>query len=583
MASTKSKPAKSGKASSSRAAAPPGPAPKLRWWPWAIGLFALAYVTFQVYGPALNGPFLFDDIYLPMNRPNPPAEWQKWIIGVRPLLSLSFWVNWRNSGADTFSYHLFNVLFHLANGLLVFAIVRRLARMAGGPLGEPDRLDLFAAFAAAIFLLHPVQTEAVAYIASRSEGLSVLFYFAAYAVFLYRPPGPVSWGRSAAILVLFGAAISVKEHTITLPALLLLTDYFWNPGFSTQGIRRNWRLYVPVAAGALAGVVLVGRLVRTSDSAGFGLKDFTWSQYFFTECRAFFVYLRLFLFPSGQTIDYDFPISRTILDHGAVAGLAAIAALLAAAVWFRKRYPLAAFGLLVFVILLAPTSSFVPIKDPVAERRLYLPMIGLLLVLTELLLRWKVRRAVLLAGMGVIAAVLAGASYARNQVWSAATALWEDAVAKTPANARAHFQLAYAYYQQNRCEQAVAEYGTVARLQPPDYRLLVDWALAYDCLNRTGEALAKLEQAAAQEATAHVYALIGMMHAKQGDPRRAHAALDRAQKLDPNFDMTYFYRGNLLMQAGDRAGAAGEYRRALALNPRNQAAIDALAAAEARR
>ena len=128
-----------------------------------------------------------------------------------------------------------------------------------------------------------------------------------------------------------------------------------------------------MAAGGAIGAVGVFRILGKADSAGF--QTMPWYQYLFTQFRVFFVYLKLFVFPSGQTIDYDFPISRTILDQGAIAGFFGILALIAAAVYFHRRYPLACFGLLAFAILLAPTSSVIPIKDPIAERRVYLPMI----------------------------------------------------------------------------------------------------------------------------------------------------------------------------------------------------------------
>jgi hypothetical protein len=94
-----------------------------------------------------------------------------------------------------------------------------------------------------------VQAESVAYIAGRSESLSVMFLIAAYAVFLYRR-GPISWPRAAAVLALFGAALMSKEHVVVLLPLLLLTDFWWNPGFSLEGMRRNWRIYAPMALGA---------------------------------------------------------------------------------------------------------------------------------------------------------------------------------------------------------------------------------------------------------------------------------------------------------------------------------------------
>src|SRR5229473_2182269 len=396
--SRKKAPASARSASGDRAAGSRGSAkavqaaglPRKKYWPYALALAAVVIAAFEVYGPSLNGPFLFDDNYLPFGVPNFPLDvLRAWLAGVRPLLMFSYWINYRISGLETGSYHAFNILFHAANAILIFLITLKLLDFGGV---ERKRRDILAGFAGALFLLHPVNSEAVGYVASRSENLSVLFFFTAFAVFLYRRSPAISWVRAAGVLVLFAAAALTKEHTVVLPALLLLTDYFWNPPFSFQGMRRNWRLYAPVViSAAVLGMFLLKKL-RTAETAGFAIKDLTWYQYFFTECRAFWVYIRLFLFPAGLDIDYDFPISHSLLEHGAIFGLIAILALAAAAFYYRRRYPLAAYGFFAFLILMAPTSSFVPIKDPVAERRLYLSMIGLLFIVLEFLRREDVRR-----------------------------------------------------------------------------------------------------------------------------------------------------------------------------------------------
>jgi tetratricopeptide (TPR) repeat protein len=419
-------------------------------------------------------------------------------------------------------------------------------------------------------------------VASRSENLSVLFFFGAFALFLYRRTAAITWGRSALVLVLFLAAALTKEHTMVLPALLLVTDYMWNPPFSTAGARRNWRLYAPVAlAAVLVGLVLVKRL-RGATSAGFGVTDFTWYQYFFTECRAFWVYIRLFLFPTGLRIDYDFPISRTILDHGAIAGLIAILIAAGAAFYFRRRYPLAAYGFFAYLILMAPTSSFVPILDPVAERRLYLSMIGLLFIALEFLRRADVTRPKWVAALAGVLLIAGAMTYSRNFVWSSKVALWEDTAAKSPDKYRVQFQLAQAYYESGACAKALPRYERCEQLDSKDDRLFIDWGLAYDCLNRPDQALAKFRQAAALKPSAHAYSQIGMIYGKQGKNAEALEALAAAEKLDPNFEMTYVYRGGVHLNAGEAAAAVGDFHRALAINPRNQAAIQSLGIAEAR-
>jgi tetratricopeptide (TPR) repeat protein len=560
--------------SGSRPLSQPGP----RRWPYVLGAFLALAAVFEAYQPALYGPFVFDDNFLPFRMPSFAVHaLSPWLAGVRPLLMFSYWVNFELSGGETFSYHAFNVLFHAMNAVLIFLIVRKIMDWAGV---AKERLDILAGFAGGLFLLHPVQAESVAYIASRSEDLSGLFFFGAYAVFLYRRSAAISWMRTAAVLLLFGAAAGTKEHTATLPALLLLTDYFWNPGFSFAGIKRNWRLYGPmVVAGALAGLFVM-RTLRHATSAGFAVKLFTWYEYLFTQFRAIWVYVRLFLLPVGQSIDYDFAISHTLLEHGAWLGLMALLAGACAAFYFRRKYPLAAFGYFVFLLLLAPTSSFIPIRDPVAERRLYLPMIGLLLIMIEFLRRWKAERTTALLVLGSVLAVAAVFTYRRSAVWSSAVVLWEDTVEKSPRNARARFQLAHAYFLEHDCEKAAAHYAIAAQIEKPRDTLLVDWALAYDCLNQPEEALTRLRQAAAMHPDAHVYSQIGMVYGKQGKNAEALEALDTAIKLNPRFEMSYIYRGGVHLALNDPAAAAADFRRALAINPANQSARDALAMAE---
>jgi tetratricopeptide (TPR) repeat protein len=236
-----------------------------------------------------------------------------------------------------------------------------------------------------------------------------------------------------------------------------------------------------------------------------------------------------------------------------------------------------------FLVLLAPTSSVVPIRDVIAERRMYLPLIGLLFMAIDFLNRVHPTRKSLAAGLAAVLLISGILTWNRNHVWSSSTALWEDTVAKSSNKARPHFQLAYAYYNENRCQEALPHYEAARRLEQPEPALFIDWALALDCAKRPADALAKLEQAAAIKKDAHVYSLIGMMHGKAGRRDEALSALEMAVKLDPNFDMTYVYRGNVYATAGQFDLAAAEYSRALAINPANGLARDGLAMARSQR
>ncbi len=578
MKSSKSNKTKRSSAAAVGVDARSGPA----WWLFAAAALAAVFVVFEVYGPAIHGPFLLDDTHLDYMQPG--AEHRPlsaWIGGLRPLLMFSYWLNFQQSGLqDTFSYHATNVILHLFNGAFILFAVRKVLGWAGV---DSAKGWILALFASGLFLLHPLQTESVTYIASRSETLSVFWILLALLIFLYRKTEAVSFPRAGAILAVFAAAMLTKEHTAVLPFLLLLTDYFWNPGFSLTGIKRNWRLYLPFTAGLALGLLYVLRILRVGGTAGFHVRGLPWYAYFFTECRVLWDYLRLFVVPIGQNLDPQVEISGTILDHGAIFGLIALAAVTVLAWIYRRRFPLASYGWFVFLILIAPTSSFVPIRDPMAERRLYLPFIGLLFITVEFLRRWKTSRNSMIAVLSAVLLVEGVFTYQRNELWASAIDIWKDTVAKSPGKVRPRYQLAYVYYQAGQCSDAAEQYGKTAELSNRvGADLLLDWALAYDCAGRSEDALAKLKLAAERMPNAHIYSQLGMEYGKMGRYPEALEALAKAQKRNPRFAMTYFYLGNIYSIQGNREQAIEEYRHVLALDPGNQPAQDALARLGAR-
>jgi tetratricopeptide (TPR) repeat protein len=224
----------------------------------------------------------------------------------------------------------------------------------------------------------------------------------------------------------------------------------------------------------------------------------------------------------------------------------------------------------------------VPIADPVAERRLYLSMIGLLFIVLEFLRRVNVRQPRWMLALAAVLLIAAVVTHSRNYVWGDKVALWEDTVAKSPNKARVQFQLAQAYYEGSDCAKALPHYERSAQLDPRDDRLFTDWGLAYDCLNEPDQAVAKIRHALSLKRTAHGYSQLGMIYGKNGKYAEALEALAMAATIDPRFDMTYVYRGDVHLAAGDPAAAVQDFRQALAINPQNQPALRDLALAESR-
>ena len=557
-------------------------APATRSWMWYAAPLASLAVLFWVYGPTMHTPFLFDDVGQQFALSSASDPLAKWIGPVRPVLMFSYWVNTRISLDDTSSYHVFNVIIHALAGVFIFLVIRRLLKWAGAE--ERSRAP-WAAFGALLFLLHPFQAESVAYISGRSDALCGMFACASFAAFLCRRSSAISWAGVLPVVLLFGAAVLTKEQAVVLPALFVLTDLWWNPDSPLRAVRANWKLYAVLALGAAGAVALFWNLIAgfgTGGSAGFSMKDLTWYQYLFTEFRAVFAYVFNFLLPVNLSVDWDFPFSHTILEHGAIFGLAALLALAAAAWRYRRTFPLAGYGYFVFLVLLSPTSSVLPIKDPIADRRMYLPMLGLILIAIDLLRRLKVERKVLAMGAAALLVAAALATHARAEVWSSPITLWQDTARQSPNKFRAHFHLAYAYQEEGRNDLAVAEFQKTAELSPPTADLLLDWGLAYDGLNQPEKALEKFRQAAAVQPSAHVYTQIGYIYAKRSAWREAMEAFDTAQKLDANFAYTYMYKGQVHLATNEPAAAAAEFQHALKLDSSLVPARQGLAMAQQR-
>ena len=525
-------------------------------------------LAFTLYAPSMSGDFVFDDRTLPfLYKDAATLPFRAWL-GTRPLLMISYYLNFHTTGLDTSPFHAVNVVMHAISSVLLFFAVRRILDWAGTPARGQFGAALFAA---GLFLVHPIQTEAVSYIASRSETLSVLLFLAAFNVFLYRGKSAITAGAAAAILLLYFAAITSKEHTAVLPAVLLLTDYFWNPGFGFSGIRRNWKLYVPISVGAILGVAFILSRIGKGSNAGFSFEGFTWYQYLFTEFRAVFVYLRLFIAPFGQSADYDFPVSHTLLEHGAIFYAAALLALAILAFIYRKRYPVASYGFFLTLILLAPTSSFIPIKDPLAERRMYLPFIGIALVVSEWTRRMRWRQAQWI-GAGGLLLVFATLTYQRNRVWVDMQSLWADAYAKNPQNIRAAMGLADGYALKGDCAGALP-YFQKAVSEQRDYQNVYNLASAYDCLNQTDQAKAGYQDALRIDRKPEAWVHIGVLDLKTGKFDDTAQAFDRAEKIDGSYLNTYNYRGMMYLAQSRFDDAAAQFQRVLSADSTNQLAL----------
>ncbi len=531
-------------------------------------LFVVLAATFAAYAPALNGPFLFDDLNLPMLGASANDPWTLYASRVlRSLSNISLVIDKTLWGLNPFPYHLENLLLHLLNGCLVFLILKRLLSRAGA---AGRTAEVSALFGCAVFLLHPMQTEAVAYIASRSEVLCVLFAYLAYLFVLTLRERGLNLIGAIITLILLGLGMLSKEPAIAMAGVLLLTDLWFGEKLNIQAAAANWRLYGIAALGGAAVAFKLYSVASREGTAG-ATASVARADYLVTQCKVVWAYLRMTVLPFGQNIDHTLPITKAPGDVLSWLGLAGLLTLAGAAFVYRRRYPLATLGILTTLILLTPTSSIIPIDDAMAERRLYLGFIGLAMVAAEAAWRFGIDRGKVAALAGV-AAIFGLLTAARASDYSSTEAMWSASVKVNPANARAHFHLAHAYYLDGRCADSVKSFEQAAARGKLEYSLLVDWALALDCAGDSNAAILKLKQATTIENSSHAWSVMGMVYGKQHQTALALEALDRAIQINPADDAAHVYKGNVYVILKQKEPANAEFDAALQINPANEAA-----------
>jgi tetratricopeptide (TPR) repeat protein len=508
-----------------------------------------------LYSPALHGRFVLDDLTLPFNRLS--------IRGVRPVLMFSYWLNYQLWGAGPFSQHVVNLFIHVTNTALVFLILFRLLAMAGW---ARRRATFGSVAGAVVFLIHPLQTESVSYIAGRSESLASMFVLLAYAVFLYRRHESISWTEASMVIVLFALGAGAKESAISLVGILILTDLYWPLAFSIHGLKKNRRLYLLMAPAAAAVAIGVFRMLATAQTAGFAAARLHWFQYAFTEARAMFTYMRLAIIPLGQSLDHDYPASQTVTAHGAIFYIVLLAILVSAAVALRRRYPLFGFGLLSFLIWLAPTSSFVPIDDPLVERRMYLALIGLILIGCEAASRLPLSRPAGYSILASLALVFSVLCYQRNELWGQPDRLVASAAMQSIHNPRPLLNFTEVLIRQNRCDTAIPYLERAERALPGNYYVHVAWGRILGCLGRGQEAIERLQRAARIWPTSEVYESMGLVYGQMGLSGEAGLALKRAVQLNPNSGSAHGSLGLWYEKVNNPAAAEREYRQSLNLD-----------------
>lgn len=580
--------------------------------PWKTGWLACALPVgiLAVYARTLSAPFEFDDVgsivrnatirhLVPLGSVLAPPHGEGATVGGRPLLNLSFAINYAISGEAVWSYHALNIAIHIGCALLLFDVSRRMLSAvkvgavgritaAGTPskLRERSNSDVLALLLAALWSLHPLQTEAVTYLSQRAESLASLFYLLAIYSFWRAvgtretsPADPLAaestpatrsvWKIVSVATVFCGVA--TKEIVCTAPLLILLIDATVVAG-SFRGAWRARRGYylASIASWALLGALAFGTQGR-GGTAGFGTEVSVWS-YLLTQTNAITLYLGLAVWPSGLVFDYGTGVVHQLGDVWPQA-IVVVLLLVGSVIGFvrAKTRSTAVTALLgvAFFFLLAPSSSFVPIgSQPIAEHRMYLPLAvlaALIVVATDRWLgRWMPLLGVAAIGCGII-------TYQRNEVYRTEIDLWTDTAVHAPNNARAHNNLGNALIHVGRLDEAVEQYEAAVSVQPDyaDGQSNLGYALVK--IGRPNEALPHAEIAVkVKPASADAWLNYALALTATHRDREAIPALEKAIGYSPDSAAARYDLGNVYYRLGEYAQAAATYEAALAQEPRHR-------------
>ncbi len=449
-----------------------------------------------------------------------------------PLTWLSHMLDCQLWGLNAGGHHLTNVVLHAANAVLLFLVLRQMTRALW-----------LSAFVAAVFAIHPLNVESVAWVAQRKNVLSTLFWLLTMGAYLgyVRKPG---WRRYVLVVICCVLGLMSKPMLVTLPFVLLLLDYWplhrFEPSTLNSQLSTIRRLIAEKLPLLLLAVVssVVTYLGQKSEGAVIPLEQSPLGVRLAKVPVNYVIYLRNTLWPEGLATPYPYPSVYPVFLVVVLCTLL-LAGVTLLVLWVARTKPYAAVGWFWFLGTLVPVIGLIQVGNtPVADRFTYVPQIGLYLVVAwairDLTVSWRYRRQVLWgAALGVIAALMICA-WKQTSYWRDSESLWTHTLVCMPDNCIGHNGLGNALLQKGNVDEAIVHYQKALQITP-------DFAKAH---NNLGTAL--LQKGSVDEAIVHY---------------------QKALQITPDFAKAHNGLGNALLQKGNVDEAIIHYQKALQITP----------------
>ncbi len=402
----------------------------------------------------------------------------------RAVPIFTFRINFLLQGTAVEGYHVVNIAIHLLNALLVYALLILTFRT---PFLQGTRLQGYAgaiAFCSALlFVVHPVQTEAVTYVHQRLASLAALFYLVSLAAFAQaRISSAVSrtaWPWFVGSFLAAVLAMKSKENAFTLPLMIALYEFLFFSGEIKPRILRLVPFWATMLIIPVTSLSVIGWSVDQASRAHEAVLPRT--AYLLTQFRVIITYLRLLVLPVDQNLIYDYPVFTSLLQPPVLLSFLALLAFAALAVVLLRRarrtdpaLRIPAFGIFWFFLTLSVESSIIPIPSLINEYRLYLPSVGAFAAAVSAFFLLAGRKGtvsqpalrLLVAAIAVAAMLLGTATFRRNDLWNDRLALWQDTEQKSPGDPLPHANVGYLYEEQGDLPEAIKHYQAALSVSP---------------------------------------------------------------------------------------------------------------------
>lgn len=558
------------------------------WWRW-LPPSLIVFLAGAAYSNSLSGTFILDDWPSIVENPtirrlspiesvlNPPPS-SLTVVG-RPVANLTLALNYACGGLEVRGYHVVNLLVHILAGLTLYGIVRRTLSLPEMPASLQAGATPLALTVAALWTVHPLQTESVTYIVQRTESLVGLFYLLTlYAAIRSAgagsPRAEQLWGASAVLACLCGMAS--KEVMVSAPILVGLYDrIFLCRTFQEVWQRRRW-LYAGLGATWIVLGVLVVQSAGRGNSAGFGYGMTPW-EYLRTQFGWITRYLVLTVWPHPLVLDYGAATADSWEEIVPYA-LIVVALFIGTLVALRRQPWIGLLGIWFFAIL-APTSSIVPLfGQTAAEHRMYLPLaaVSVLLVVGGWILCGTIAQtspgvrklAPALAASAVVA--LACRTWLRNRDYQSELQIWETVVAARPQNSRGFIGRGVAWRNLGKLDAAMADFETALALEPNNANGWCNKGLVHQLRDELPAAVDDFTEALKlNPGNALAHYSRGLVHRSLGHLDEAIADYSSAIEINPGYANAYNNRGSAYQEANKAGQALADYSLAIALEPDN--------------